>query len=54
MGGRGCYTQGAHIDTDSTEEENSDPEIDEEDEEDDLSMAKIDKKYQKLPTKDSR
>ena len=54
MGGRGCYTQGVHIDTDSTEEENSDLELDDEDQDDDLSMVKIKKKYQKLPTIDSR
>ena len=54
VGVRGCYTQGAHIDTDSTEEENSDQEYDDEDEDDDLSVVKNDKKYQKLATKDSR
>ena len=54
MGGRGCYTQGVHSDTDSTEEENSDQEHDDEDEDDDLFVVKIDKKYQKLTTKDNR
>ena len=52
MGVRGCYTQGVHIDSVSTEEENSDQEHDDEDEEADLSMVKINKKYLKLPTQD--
>ena len=57
MGGRGYYTQGVQysddIDTDCIEDEKSDQEFEEEENEDDeVCMAKIDKEYQKLAVQD--
>ena len=53
VGGRGCYTKGVQNDIDSSEEEDNHQEEEDEEEWDQTNVAKIDKKYVKIKSKDN-